>query len=285
MAPEYGSPEFFRAYEHMIASMNDSGPDPGTSFGNLPLSSAIRANGYPAAVQNQQIMNFQFPDHNVLPLHVTEDELLGKIYTSFRDAALQMISSGTPVPEVLGSPELVKLDLFFRNRQPEDAYNVDNFACEILKTRPDDQSIFVKLACVKMVAYLMRWMLLPTPENYARIPELIRPLPSQRFIPHSPVLDLAPHPAIRDALMRTYNQDWLTIENQTKAAPSIHWPFTLAEAVITDPATGSLRLTPEFQRHALDPKNWTFKETVLEVFPDLEKLGAQIRTLDISDDP
>lgn len=264
----------------MVTMMNDSG----TSFGNLPLSSAIRANGYPQAVQNQQVLNFQFPAHSILPLHLAEDELLGKVYTSFRDAALHMMSSGTPAPQVLGLPDFVKLDLFFRPRTSRDAYNVDNFACEILKTRPDDQSIFVKLACVPLVARLMKWMLMPTSENYANLPDLIRPLPSQRFIPHSPALDLAPHPAIRDAQMRAYNSDWLSPENQTKAAPSVNWPHTLAEAIATDPFTGSTRLTPEFESHALDPENWTFKEEVLEVYPDLDKLGARIKSLKISDE-
>ncbi|GAB7347559.1 hypothetical protein MBLNU459_g4449t1 [Dothideomycetes sp. NU459] len=276
----FRSPEFLELYAHMISWLNESG----SGFGNLPLSSAIRTNGYPSAVQDQQMLNFQFPAHSILPLHGTEDEILGKVYTSFRDAALQMMASGTPAPKVLGPPGYVELDLFFRSREPQDIYNVDNFACEILKTRPDDQEIFVKLACVPMVAYLMRWMLMPTPENYARVPELIRPLPSQRFIPHSPVLDLAPHPAIRDAQMRAYNRDWLMLENQTKAAPSVNWPHTLAEAITADPVSGRSRLTPEFERHALDPENWTFKKDILDVFPELDKLGARIASLDMSDE-
>ena len=181
-----------------------------SDFGNLPFSSAIKANGYPAHIQHQQLQNLSTSaEYSMLPLHSNEHEaVLGKAYLSFRDATLQMIADGMNARDVLGSPDYVNLDLYFRDRLPTDGHSVDTFVCEILKSlaNPD---LYAKLATAVLLGPLMRvrsshtgssstrtnriqWILFPTSEHYRRIPALMRPLPSQRFIPHSPALDLAP---------------------------------------------------------------------------------------------
>jgi hypothetical protein len=91
-----------------------------SDFGNLPFSSAIKANGYPAHIQHQQLQNLSTSaEYSMLPLHSNEHEaVLGKAYLSFRDATLQMIADGMNARQVLGSPDYVNLDLFFRERLP-----------------------------------------------------------------------------------------------------------------------------------------------------------------------
>ncbi|KAH0286597.1 hypothetical protein M436DRAFT_50040 [Aureobasidium namibiae CBS 147.97] len=246
-----------------------------SDFGNLPFSSAIKANGYPAHIQHQQLQNLSTSaEYSMLPLHSNEhDALLGKAYLSFRDATLQMIADGMNARDVLGSPDYVNLDLFFRDRVPTDGHSVDTFVCEILKSlaNPD---LYAKLATVVLLGPLMRWILFPTSEHYRRIPALMRPLPSQRFIPHSPALDLAPHPAIRGVLMSAFNTEWLTPENQITAAPIVNWPYQLDKAVCHDPVAGCLRFTKQFEDHVCEPTNWTFSKRALEVFPTIGEHGA-----------
>lgn len=92
----------------------------------------------------------------MLPLHNNEHEaVLGKAYLSFRDATLQMIADGMSARDVLGSPDYVNLDLFFRDRVPTDGHSVDTFVCEILKSlaNPD---VYAKLATLVLLGPLMR---------------------------------------------------------------------------------------------------------------------------------
>jgi hypothetical protein len=128
-----------------------------SDFGNLPFSSAIKANGYPAHIQHQQLQNLSTSaEYSMLPLHSNEHEaVLGKAYLSFRDATLQMIADGMNARQVLGSPDYVNLDLFFRERLPTDGHSVDTFVCEILKSlaNPD---IYAKLASLVLLGPLMR---------------------------------------------------------------------------------------------------------------------------------
>ncbi|KAI5270558.1 hypothetical protein E4T47_06058 [Aureobasidium subglaciale] len=245
-------------------------------FGNLPFSSAIKANGYPANIQLQQLQNLDSTtEYSMLPLHTFESEALGRAYLSFRDATLQMIADGMSAREVLGPRDHINLDLFFRDRRPEDGHSVNTFVCEIMKplANPD---IIAKLASIVLLAPMMRWILFPTSEHYRKIPALMRPLPSQRFVPHSPAFDLAPHPATRGALMKTFNEDWLTPENQIIAAPVVNWPHELNRAVCHDPVAGCLRFTKEFEDHVVNANNWTFSKRVLEVFPNIQEHGAVI---------
>ncbi|KAH0366970.1 hypothetical protein KCU65_g4993, partial [Aureobasidium melanogenum] len=245
-------------------------------FGNLPFSSAIKANGYPAHIQHQQLQNLSTSaEYSMLPLHSFEREALGRAYLSFRDATLQMIADGMPARDVLGSHDYVNLDLYFRERLPTDGHSVSTFVCEVMKSlaNPD---MYAKLASIVLMAPLMRWILFPTSEHYRRIPALMRPLPSQRFIPHSPALDLAPHPAIRGVLMTAFNEEWLTPENQITAAPVINWQQPLDKTVYHDEVTGCLRFTKQFEDHVCDPNNWTFSKRVLEVFPSIQDHGAII---------
>ncbi|KAI4727849.1 hypothetical protein E4T49_04373 [Aureobasidium sp. EXF-10728] len=247
-----------------------------SDFGNLPFSSAIKANGYPAHIQQQQLQNLSTTaEYSMLPLHSFESEALGRAYLSFRDATLQMIADGMPARDVLGQHDFINLDLFFRERLPTDGHSVSTFVCEILKNlaNPD---VYAKLATIVLLGPLMKWILFPTSEHYRKIPALMRPLPSQRFIPHSPALDLAPHPAIRGVLMTTYNEEWLTPENQITAAPIVNWPHELDKAVYHDPNAGCLRFTKHFEDHVCDPNNWTFSKRVLEVFPSIREHGAII---------
>ena len=284
-----------------------------SDFGNLPFSSAIKANGYPAHIQHQQLQNLSTSaEYSMLPLHSNEHEaVLGKAYLSFRDATLQMIADGTNARDVLGSPDYVNLDLFFRDRVPTDGHSVDTFVCEILKSlaNPD---LYAKLATVVLLGPLMRVSSSHTGSSSTGTnKDIVDLVPHIRALPKdtsthatfaqskiytaqsgsrsrasvSSTLIISLHfepstneshssPAIRGVLMSAFNTEWLTPENQITAAPVINWPYQLDKAVCHDPVAGCLRFTKQFEDHVCEPTNWTFSKRALEVFPTLGEHGA-----------
>ena len=131
-------------------------PTPGyvEVFGNLPMSSAIMANGYPRKVQIQQLCHFRIPIHLVQSLIMFDDSALARVYTDYRDAARHMLASGVPNEEVSG-PNFTAIDLFFRDRIPSDPHTASFWACELCKSF-GDAPIFVQLAAMYLLTYLMR---------------------------------------------------------------------------------------------------------------------------------
>jgi hypothetical protein len=142
------------AYTNPYGRRTDSGLIP--NFGNLPFSSAIMANGHPANIQQQQLQNLDTSsEYSMLPLHSFEQETLGRAYLSFKEVALQMIADGTSARQILGPPDFVNLDLFFRQRLPQDDHTISTFVCEIMKNlaNPD---VYAKLASIVLMGPLMR---------------------------------------------------------------------------------------------------------------------------------
>ncbi|KAL9621761.1 MAG: hypothetical protein Q9160_003879 [Pyrenula sp. 1 TL-2023] len=51
---------------------------------------------------------------------------------------------------------------------------------------------------------------------------------------------------------------------------SVNWIGELDAAVEIDPTTGSLYLTPAFEEHVMNDKNWTYSKAYVEMFPELK---------------
>lgn len=88
-------------------------------------------------------------------------------------------------------------------------------------------------------------------------------------------------PAIREALMHNFNDEWLTPENQCIAAPVVNWHLPLDQAVYHDPDVGCIRFTKKFEDHVCNANNWTFSKRVLDVFPEICSYGARIVEVDV----
>ncbi|TQN65010.1 Nitrogen assimilation transcription factor nirA, partial [Colletotrichum shisoi] len=161
------------------------------AFGNLPLSSAVRANYYPAAVQARQLLALQTEEYRLPSFIASDGSPLSGLFYSYRDAAMEMLSNGVPASRVLGPSDRIDLELFFRDREPHDAYDVHSWSCELLKNI-EGYDTFVKLASVALYTTYMRWNILPTATNYALMPAMIRPTQLQRFVPHRMTIDLVP---------------------------------------------------------------------------------------------
>ncbi|EFQ26059.1 hypothetical protein CGRA01v4_14498 [Colletotrichum graminicola] len=259
-------------------SSSSAGPlPPGAvgAFGNLPLSCAVRANYYPPAVQARQLLNLRAEEYR-LPSFINPDgSPLSSLFYTYRDAALEMLSNGVPSFQVLGPSDRIDIELFFRDREPHDAYDVHSWACELMKNI-EGYDVFVQLASIALSATYMRWNILPTASNYALMPEMIRPTHRQRFIPHRMTIDLVPHPAIRNALISRF-RDWLSPGTTDTGGTSVGWPYSLEAAVDVCPITGRRMLSRAFVEHATNGSNWSLDKSIRAIFPEIEAMGFTIR--------
>ncbi|KAL2434176.1 hypothetical protein ABEF95_014926 [Exophiala dermatitidis] len=206
----------------------------------------------------------RIPVHLVLPLTVTDDSYMSRAYSHYLQAAQQMLEAGVPLSSLLGSPDQVVVDLFFRPREANDIYTCASWACEVCRSY--DHDIFVRLGCVFLLTSMMRWLLAPTLENYKRLPDLMKPTPSQCMIPHIGAIETIPLPPVRDAVIHRL-RDWLT--PLKRAEWSINWPHGMDAAIMRDDATGATVLTPSFMEHAGDYDNWSVARVFLDDFPEV----------------
>ncbi|GKT94959.1 BZIP transcription factor [Colletotrichum tofieldiae] len=252
-------------------------PPPGAveAFGNLPLSCAVRANYYPAAVQARQLLNLQTEEYRLPSFIASDGSPLSNLFYSYRDAAMEMLSKGVPSFQVLGPSDRIDLELFFRDREPHDTYDVHSWACELVKNI-EGYDIFVQLASIALYTTYIRWNILPTATNYALMPAMIRPTQRQRFVPHRMTIDLVPHPAIRDALINKF-RDWLSPGTTDTGGTSVGWPYSLDAAVDVCPITGRRMLSRAFFEHATNGSNWSLDKSIRAMYPEIEGMGFKIR--------
>lgn len=214
----------------------------------------------------------RFPLYTVQPVVAMENSPLSRVITDYRDAARAAIESSTAPIDILG-PDGIEVDLFFRDRRPEDNFNVCNWAAELSRSF-EDWDIYVRLAGCLSLTYVMRWLLIPTMKRYADVPDILKPLPIQRMTPHHVAIDFIPLPPIRDALVRNF-RDWVTA--LPAAQISVNWTGTMDEAVVRDEEFGYLRLSEAFEKHVTDYDNWSVGESILKTFPELRR-GIKLDT-------
>lgn len=120
-----------------------------------PTASSYATNSRDLCVaQENQATRLRIPPHLVLPLTVTDDSYMSRTYSHYLQGAQQMLDSGVPLSEVLGPPDQVVVDLFFRPRSANDKFDCASWACEV--SRSYDHDVFVRLASVFMLTSMMR---------------------------------------------------------------------------------------------------------------------------------
>lgn len=105
--------------------------------------------------QENQLTKLRIPVHLVLPLIVPDDSYLSNMYTDYVEGARQMLESGTPVAEVLGSNDKVSMELFFRSRSETDSFDCASWACEVCRALPVLDE-YVRMANAYMLTFMMR---------------------------------------------------------------------------------------------------------------------------------
>ena len=162
-------------------------------FGNLPLSSSIWTNNYPQHIQETQINNLSVPTWSMMPVTTRPDPgSMRHAFGTILGKATELIKSGTPVEQVIEThPNIAALyspaefersgilsrwavgmvhAVQRRGRKPPQS---THFFLVIQLTSSGDN--FTCFASMYLCWYLMRWMIYPSPETYAAIPEWLRP--------------------------------------------------------------------------------------------------------------
>lgn len=240
------------------------------TFGNLPLSSSIVANGYSASVQAQQRLQFSTPEYLIFPLVDHDESPLGRAYLDFQSLGRCLLATGTSPSQVVDQG-LIDVTLFFRDRLPQDPLNASTWTSEMLKSFRGTLSDQLLLACAVGVAPLMRWLLMPTPDNYRNIPPMVRPTSMQRLRPHPAWVDMMVFPTFRDSLINNL-RDW--VEPCIKAKWTILWPHSIEDALLRDAASNRVFVIPEFASFVVNPNNWSMHKSILDDFPEVQ--GSEI---------
>ncbi|EEU34276.1 uncharacterized protein NECHADRAFT_50387 [Fusarium vanettenii 77-13-4] len=214
----------------------------GNSFGNLPLSSSIRANNYPPDVQDVQLRNFTVPIWAVTTLNTLPDPGgLREAFTSVYNEATRLLQEGSDLERVVRAhPEIAAL---FDQEEFDKSSFLSRWAAQMVHSVKLKGYDFTCFASMCIFWYLMRWMISPSPETYAAMPEWIRPTPNQLFIPHINMVDFAIWPAFRELVVQLpsmqEHMEWLIdLSNSIQC----EWPYELDQALCKDEVTGGIDL-------------------------------------------
>ena len=123
-------------------------------FGNIPMSCSSLVTPYGGPADRHEAGKVLVPEYLIQPLWSSEQSPLSKVYVEYCEAARRLIAHGTAPAQILG-PDFVSVDLFFRDRQPSDAFNVCSWACEVSKGFYMID-IKIRLALASLFTHLMR---------------------------------------------------------------------------------------------------------------------------------
>ena len=142
----------------MMKGLKDSAAPllPYVEMSNIPAQSPFIASSWDLSITREDgITNLRIPIHLVQPLLVPDDSYLSNMYTDYVRGARFMIQQGTPVSQLLGSTAHIPVDLFFRNREPNDPWDCASWACEIWRSFVEVDGC-VRLASVMCLTLMMR---------------------------------------------------------------------------------------------------------------------------------
>ncbi|KIW00573.1 uncharacterized protein PV09_07927 [Verruconis gallopava] len=135
-----------------------------------------------------------------------------------------------------------------------------------------------RVALMYLMCNYVRWLVLPSKQTYESMPQFLRPTEAQLSIPHPIWIDLVPWPGARDVLIN--EMDWSQFElfrSVTGATHSVNWWYR-EEDIFLSVAGNELRLSPLFEKHIRDIKNYSWSSNVTEVFPFLEPFVTKERS-------
>ncbi len=110
-------------------------------------------------------------------------------------------------PDIVG-PLYPDWNLMFNENSSTPTHPVSKLHIDIIRTFPDLSKLPEQVAVIYIMFLVTRWEIDPTRENYERLPEWARPLPSQLFTPHPVWIDYLPwyvsHGCTRSLTLRAF---------------------------------------------------------------------------------
>ncbi|KAM0207699.1 hypothetical protein ACHAPQ_006589 [Fusarium lateritium] len=251
------------------------------NFGNLPFSSGIKANHYPAVAQQGQLQNY-YAKHNWAMMTANDGHGVDSVTKAWADTlqkARQMVAEGANPDDLTGTfPSVAAL---FDKNEYENAPMISKWAVQFIYSARRQDYAFTSMAAVWVVWIVMRWQINPTPETYAEMPDWIRPTELQVFVPHIDMLDCISWPFFRDYIiqrpeMQHGELQWLAA---CTSGVQAYWRGTIEEALCVDETTGRRRFTPEAEEAVRDLKNWSLASSYRVFMPGIDG-NIPIRTVE-----
>ncbi|KAK8051935.1 hypothetical protein PG993_003320 [Apiospora rasikravindrae] len=200
-------------------------------FGNLPFTSGVKANHYPANVQALQVSNICNDLWAAMPANCRSGGALTcspalLMYSGLQragystkgalsgilDIAHQLIAAGIPAREITGEHHNV-LAITSPTEFSRSSL-LSQWAARFIFSTTGTTRTLTAMAAAWRVWVLMRWRIDPSPETYAAMPEWMRPTIKQLLYPHVEIVDSIAYPQLRDAV---------TSRPSMQAHPNLVW--------------------------------------------------------------
>lgn len=125
-----------------------------------------------------------------------------------------------------------------------------------------------RLAMGWLLYIYSRWRIIPTRENFERIPHFLRPTVEQTSQRHPARIDMVPWPGLRLALMKEPSDSQLDETLELLACClKLRWPWGKEFLQMKD--DGSRRLVDEFLKTLMSLDGWGITREFAVVYPDL----------------
>lgn len=125
-----------------------------------------------------------------------------------------------------------------------------------------------RLAMGWVLYIFSRWRIIPTRENFARIPHFLRPTAEQISQPHPPRIDMVPWPSLRLALMNQHLDSQLDETLELLACClKLRWPWGKEFLRMRD--DGSRELVDEFLKMVMSLDGWGITREFAVAYPHL----------------
>jgi hypothetical protein len=126
-----------------------------------------------------------------------------------------------------------------------------------------------KVAFHYTVAHLLRWLVNPTEQSFAQLPQFLRPTAVQKTVPHPAWIDTVPWPEARNRIiLNLHIFDYELFKRVTRHS-CINWPHSDRDIFIAKQGSKQMMLSPKFVRHILNLNNWTNGPDLAKAFPFL----------------
>ncbi|OCK83252.1 hypothetical protein K432DRAFT_189286 [Lepidopterella palustris CBS 459.81] len=242
---------------------------PGKGVTHLQLFTSLAAP--PGSGKNSIIDSAPVPLHALQPLNEADENPLSQKAATFIAQKRRLIGEGWPIDQVLGSEDIDSSVL--RPKEIRKTPSTELTVCqwvvhmfEGMKEVKVPEKVAMTLLCVMF----FRWSIFPSVEHYQRIPEWMRPTPTQTITPHAVWIDFIPWPEIRDAfinspeLAETPDAFEMLVINA-----SVNWPWPLNEVISLRSNVDGVQLNKTFEQYVRDINNWSLSPVIVAVFPVL----------------
>ncbi|KAJ4127760.1 hypothetical protein NW768_008032 [Fusarium equiseti] len=234
-------------------------PNVRNHFNNLSLSNSIRVNGYPRHIQDAQIRNIFVPNWAATSLNTVPDpggldDAFGDIY----QRATGLLNDGAPLTKIFGHhPNIAAL---YDQQEFDRSCLLSQWAARMVHSVKRKGYDFTCFGSMSVFWYVMRWMVQPSPETYAAMPEWIRPTSNQLFTPHISMADFVLWPGFRELVVQLPQlQERMAWLADMSMYIKCEWPYPLEQALHRNPVSGDVDLVDLAKVSTINPaREWWY---------------------------